>query len=81
MTVVAADAWWAEVLAKAALVAGAAAGAALLAAEGVDGVLVHRRRDGPPRPPGFARWCDAAAVPIGTPRPSAVRSGAGTRSS
>jgi thiamine biosynthesis lipoprotein len=57
VTVVAGDAWWAEVLAKAALVAGVEAGSSLLGAEGVDGVLV--RDDGSVRhTPGFARWSD-----------------------
>jgi thiamine biosynthesis lipoprotein len=60
VTVVAADAWWAEVLAKAALVAGVDAGTALLAAEGVEGVLV--RDDGSVRrTSGFGRWCPSGA--------------------
>ena len=40
VTVVAGDAWWAEVLAKAAFVAGADAGRRLLESEGAEGVLV-----------------------------------------
>lgn len=40
VTVLAGEAWWAEVLAKAAFVAGAGDGCALLEAAGVDGVLV-----------------------------------------
>ncbi|MGZ6886407.1 MAG: FAD:protein FMN transferase [Acidimicrobiia bacterium] len=55
-TVVASDAWWAEVLAKAALIAGRADGLALLAAHGVDGVLLAD--DGTCHPTtGFGRWC------------------------
>lgn len=78
VTVVGGDAWWAEVLAKAALVAGPAAGAALLVAEEVDGVLVAD--DGTVHAtPGFGRWCTGADVtPAG---PARVTSGAGTRSS
>jgi thiamine biosynthesis lipoprotein len=41
VTVLAAEAWWAEVLAKAAFVAGAAAGARLVAEHGATGLLVH----------------------------------------
>jgi len=74
VTVVGADAWWSEVLAKAALVAGAAAGVALLTAEGVDGVLVTDT--GSVRAtPGFAAWCTRSDA--GVP----ATSGAGTRSS
>jgi thiamine biosynthesis lipoprotein len=40
VTVVAADAWWAEVMAKAAFVLGATAGKELLESGGVDGILV-----------------------------------------
>ena len=40
VTVIAGEAWWAEVLAKAAFVAGAADGCALLEDAGVDGVLI-----------------------------------------
>jgi Membrane-associated lipoprotein involved in thiamine biosynthesis len=40
VTVIASEAWWAEVLAKAAFVAGAADGCALLEDAGVDGVLI-----------------------------------------
>ena len=40
VTVIAGDAWWAEVLAKAAFVAGAVAGVRLLEASGVEGLLV-----------------------------------------
>jgi thiamine biosynthesis lipoprotein len=82
VTVVAADAWWAEVLAKAALVAGPAAGTALLVAESVDGVLVTDA--GAVRAtPGFAGWCTATAraAASDTPAPERVTSGAGTRSS
>jgi thiamine biosynthesis lipoprotein len=82
VTVVAADAWWAEVLAKAALLAGPTAGPALLAAEGVDGVLVTD--DGGIRPtPGFAQWCSGPERGVrrdGAPA-EPVRTGAGTRSS
>lgn len=61
VTVVASETWWAEVLAKAALVAGIEDGLALLADEGVDGVLVAD--DGAFHPtPGFAAWCTGAAV-------------------
>jgi thiamine biosynthesis lipoprotein len=71
VTVVGADAWWAEVLAKAALLAGPAAGVATLTAEGVDGVLVTD--DGEVRAtPAFAGWCTVRGR---------VTSGAGTRSS
>jgi thiamine biosynthesis lipoprotein len=78
VTVVAADAWWAEVLAKAALVAGAAAGLALLEGAGVDGALVTDAGE-VRATTGFARWCEppASAGVV----PAAVRSGAGTRSS
>lgn len=41
VTVLAAEAWWAEVLAKSAFVAGPREGAALLAGWGVTGMLVH----------------------------------------
>jgi len=41
VTVVSGSTWWAEVLAKAAFVAGPTAGAALLAAAGVTGLFVH----------------------------------------
>ncbi len=44
VTVIAADAWWAEVIAKAALVAGSIDGAHLIAASGMSGLL--RRSDG-----------------------------------
>ena len=40
VTVVAGDAWWAEVMAKAAFVVGATAGKGLLESAGVDGLLV-----------------------------------------
>ena len=57
VTVLAADGWWAEVLAKAALVAGVAAGRALLEGAGVDGALVTD--DGAVHTTsGFARWCE-----------------------
>ncbi len=65
-TVLAAETAWAEVLAKAALVAGPDAGIALLEDAAVDGVLALE--DGSRRStPGFDAWC--------------VRSSAGTRSS
>jgi thiamine biosynthesis lipoprotein len=41
VTVLAAEAWWAEVLAKAAFVAGSADGAQLVADHGATGLLVH----------------------------------------
>jgi thiamine biosynthesis lipoprotein len=41
VTVVAGEAWWAEVLAKAAFVAGAAAGAELIRDSGATGLFVH----------------------------------------
>ena len=41
VTVLAAEAWWAEVLAKAAFVAGPERGAELLRAQGVTGLFVH----------------------------------------
>ena len=59
-------------LAKAALLAGPAVGVAVLAAEGVDGVLVTDAGEVCVTP-GFAGWCTAA--------PDRVTSGAGTRSS
>ncbi len=79
VTVLAADGWWAEVLAKAALVAGVAAGRALLEGAGVDGALVAD--DGAVHSTsGFARWCERPDT--GTPyAPAVVTSGAGTRSS
>ena len=40
VTVVAGDAWWAEVMAKAAFVLGATGGKKLLESGGVDGILV-----------------------------------------
>jgi thiamine biosynthesis lipoprotein len=77
VTVVAADAWWAEVLAKAALVAGPTAGLALLEAEGVDGVLVTD--DGGMRPTtGFAGWCSGPERGERSVS-AAIRTGAGTR--
>ncbi len=60
VTVLAAEAWWAEVLAKAALIAGTAAGVALLEREGVDGLLVAD--DGSMHPTaGFGAWCTGGA--------------------
>ena len=41
MTVLSSEAWWAEVLAKAAFVAGPTTGRALLASHGVTGLLVR----------------------------------------
>ena len=76
VTVVGGDAWWSEVLAKAALVAGAAAGIALLTAEGVDGVLVTDTGS-VCATPGFARWCtrsDAAPMDAAGPATGHVRS-------
>lgn len=56
VTVLAAETWWAEVLAKSALIAGTTAGLALLEREGVDGLLVAD--DGSMHPtPGFGAWC------------------------
>jgi FAD:protein FMN transferase len=63
-TVVAAETWWAEVLAKAALIAGVDDGLDLLARERVDGVLVtdagtmHATA-------GFGAWCTSAPVTTG----------------
>jgi len=59
VTVVADEAGWGEVLAKAALVAGVDAGLALLTGHGVDGLLVT---DGGARcaTPGFGAWCTGA---------------------
>ena len=80
VSVVAGDAWWAEVLAKAALVAGVTAGLALLESAGVDGVLVTD--DGAVRSTaGFARWCDGPGAGAARPDGEAVSSGAGIRSS
>jgi thiamine biosynthesis lipoprotein len=64
VTVVAAEAWWAEVLAKAALIAGIDDGLALLARERVDGVLVTDAGAVHPTA-GFAAWCTAAPVTTG----------------
>ena len=44
VTVIAAETWWAEVIAKAALIAGSVAGAELISASGLSGLL--RRADG-----------------------------------
>lgn len=61
VTVVASETWWAEVLAKAALVAGIDAGSALLAREGVDGVLVDDA-GAVHVTAGFDAWCAPAPV-------------------
>jgi thiamine biosynthesis lipoprotein len=63
-TVVAAETWWAEVLAKAALIAGVDDGLALLERERVDGVLVTDAGTVHPTA-GFAAWCTTAPVTAG----------------
>jgi thiamine biosynthesis lipoprotein len=60
-TVVAGDTWWAEVLAKAAVISGMEAGLALLTREGVAGVLVADD-DRFVATADFAAWCVPAAT-------------------
>lgn len=61
VTVIASETWWAEVLAKAALVAGVDDGLVLVAREGVDAVLVTD--DGAVHATaGFPAWCTAAPL-------------------
>ncbi len=68
VTVIAAEAWWAEVIAKAALISGSVDGAELIASSGLSGLLRHV--DG-----GVVRVGDVASFELAEPGPIEPRPG------